>query len=466
MGYLPTLDAGGTGNILKKQTSGFYGLNLTGNASDSQLTDCKNIVTTDIPALTVRGKTKFVKQYLTETNAVMKAFRFDDSICTIRTDFSTFADCCEYTFDGDIYNYNMGGSVARCLKNDFSVVKFKDYILLPYYDSENSRVCLYMMSHSPLTSAFVTIAKDVEKQEDNIHIVAFNNRLMCVYSDAVWICYEDDFVVWDKFYVEGSEQGSAEINAAACQNIPLAAGGHFTACAYYKDKPMIFKEHAMYALYGSYTPFSIVKIADVGCISHESIQVIGDDLIFLSENGLMKYSGGTPYCISDEIPELQYQTVTGCCATDKYYFINEYMYDVNKKCFTKLEQRLIPLCAYKNRVFFYDRADGKSLEMVYDDETDEVIDWSFTTRIYHENYAEKKRYSKLKVRIEALEESSAAVSYSIDGKDFVIAAQQIFSKPEGRIISLNIPLCDSFQLKLSGTGRVKVPFIEREYRAV
>ncbi len=461
------LDVGNTGSILKKQTSGFYGLNMTGNAQDSQLTDCKNIMTSDIPALTVRGQTKLAKQYTSSKDFDIKVFHFDDSIFTVVTDYSTFADGCEYTFDGQTYECVMGGRVGRYLKSDFSAVKFKDCIFVPYYNSDDKSVCMYMMTGSPSTSAVVMIASDVEKQNDNIHIVAFNNRLMCVYSDAVWICYEDNFLVWDKFYVEGSEQGSTDVNAAACQNIPLAAGGHFTACAYYKDKPLIFKEHAMYALYGSYTPFSIVKIADIGCISHASIQIIGDDLLFLSENGLMKYSGGTPYCISSEIPELQYQEVSGCCATDKYYFINEYMYDVNKKCFTKLEERLIPICAYQDRVFFYDRSEKQTLEMVYDDdEADEVVAWSFTTRVYHENYAEKKRYSKLKIRIEALEKADVSVRYSIDGSDFITAAQQTFSKPEGKIISLNIPLCDSFQFNVSGTGRVKVPFIEREYRVV
>lgn len=466
MGYLPTLNAVGFSGGVRKQTAGFSGLNLTGNATEAQFTDCENISTSALPSVLVREKTKLVKQVTSINELSVKAFHMTDSICSLATDFLTCADCVEYPFSGQPYKYIMGGRVGKYLKKDFSAVKFKGYIVVPYYNSDTKSICLHLLRKDPGMNASIIIAKDIEESVDHIHIAAFNNRLLCAYGDGVWICYEDDLMVWDKFYVEGAATADG-INEAACQNIPIATGGHFTACTYYKDKPIIFKERAMYALYGSYTPFSVVKIADIGCISHQSIQVVGDEMIFLSENGLMAYSGGTPYCISDNIPDIQYQDIKGCCATDRYYFINEYMYDIKKKCFTKLENRLTPLCSYRDRVFFYDYSSKQVFEMTgNDDESDERIEWSFTTRVYHENTAEKKQYSAVKLRAEPLEDAVIKVEYSVDGGGFETALLESFQRAQGRVLKLNLPLCDSFRLRVSGFGRVKIPFIEREYRTI
>lgn len=464
MGFMPGV------NSLRSErrvSTGFSGLNLSENIRDGQLSDCKNIITDNFPILTVRGQFKLVKQVEATKTFVVKATRFPDSICSVATDFLTSCDLKEYLFSGTETSFVLGRQIALSLNEDFSIVRYKKYTMLPYYNSETKSVCMQLMSSNPVATATVIIASNIEEPVNHIHLVAFKNRLLCAFGDGIYICYEDNFLCWDKFYVEGSEQGSTEINEAVCQYIPLATDGSFTACTYYKDKPIVFKERAMFALYGSYTPYSIVKIADVGCISNQSIQVIGDDMIFLSEYGLMAYSGGTPYCISEEIPGLQLEKVNGCFATDRYYYINNFVYDIKKKCFSKLDEKYIPLCSYKNRAFFFDYSTNRVVELGEDYlESGEQVEWFFKTKVFSESVAEKKKYTKIAIRLEPYNNAQVTIEYAIDGGEFKAVKQINLTGVKSETISLNIPQCDSFQLKVSGVGRVKIPFITREYRTV
>lgn len=464
MGFLPKLYKPST---VKKKTLGFLGLNLTGDVAENQLLDCDNILTEDMPSLKVRGQMiRVADDKTTSENYVMRAVNLGDSVCAMFTDFENAFVCNEYKFGDTLETYNFDARVAKYIKEDFTIVNYKGNLFIPYYNSETSQVCMMIMKRDPLTMASVVIAKNVTKQVDHIHLIPFRNRLLCAYDESIWICYEDNYMLWDKFYVDGSD-GSSEINEAVCQQIPLATGGHFTACAYFKDKPIIFKEREMYALYGNYTPFSIVKIADIGCVSQQSIQVIGDEMIFLSQHGLMVYSGGTPYCISQLIPNLQHEQIMGCCSTNRYYFINEYVYDISKKCFSKLEDEYIPFCSHKDKVYFYSYKQRGYYEMSDEIISDgENVEWSFLTKQLYESTADEKVYSKLKIRVEALEQASFKVECSFDGGEFEGKVDESIMTSKGKTVSINIPPCHSLQLRVRGTGRVKIPLIEREYRTI
>jgi hypothetical protein len=113
------------------------------------------------------------------------------------------------------------------------------------------------------------------------------------------------------------------------------------------------------------------------------------------------------------------------------------------------------------KLYYIDSA-GK-LVLVNPDSSEEQMEWSATLCIMNEVYLNRKCYSKILLRLELEEDATVKIEVATDGGAFV--EHQMFSRGPHRTayVPIRPNRCDSFQIRLSGTGRTVIRSIVREF---
>ena len=475
MSYLPRLfDT----TEKKKSITAWNGLNYREIVSDSEIVDCKNITTSDYPALSVRRQAKQAFAFYYGIDAYRRLYNFDNGILVVEKENNNHS--IRYYYHGETYHIQvMFDGDPKFITDNMSIVKYENTILFFYndYDTHEIRMSTFNLASLPAPTSNILVSSNGTSIDIPVCALSFKNRVMVAFNKTVQICYEGNPFNWDTFYVEGSEQGSYLPNEAACQEIPLTTGGRFTACCYYKDRPLLFKNNEMYALYGSWTPYSLVKIADVGCVSMKSISMVSNNLYFLSTQGVMVYSGGLPNLISDNIVgENLFLGGINTCSDFRFYYINDYVFDSYTNCWGKTESELKPLISSANTAYFLSRRDPSSSVLagsfvLVDDNSPTInsllpIDWWFITKKFHEYEPQNKLYTGINLRVLAKQSVSIKVEVSCDGGDFMMVANQNLEKDRSEVINVKLAPCEAIQIKVSGSGRVVVPYLERVYSSM
>lgn len=100
-----------------------------------------------------------------------------------------------------------------------------------------------------------------------------------------------DGTVWDLYEGTNADSWTASVGMS----------GKFTGCTEFNDDVLFFKADAIITVSGSNpSSFSTHITSCSGCIDARSIQVIGGCVYYLSAEGVMKYDGTVPYCISKD----------------------------------------------------------------------------------------------------------------------------------------------------------------------
>ena len=129
------------------------------------------------------------------------------------------------------------------------------------------------------------------------------DRLYGIYDDTVYV----------------SVKGNCTDFTEAVENEPASGGwkmittdvGGFTAIAAFDGKVAVFTGKSMLTVRGTELPFTLSHEADCGCFSQDAVTVCEGALYFVSEKGIMRYSGSSMKCISDGLPrDTDYSMVT------------------------------------------------------------------------------------------------------------------------------------------------------------
>ena len=117
------------------------------------------------------------------------------------------------------------------------------------------------------------------------------NRLWGCKGDTIFASKLGDPFNWNVFDGLSTDSYAATVGSA----------GDFTGATSYMGYPMFFKESGIYKIYGDKPGnFQIVASSSVGVARgcERSLCVSGDVLFYVSNNGVMAYTGGAPRCIS------------------------------------------------------------------------------------------------------------------------------------------------------------------------
>ena len=207
-------------------------------------------------------------------------------------------------------------------------------------------------------------------------------------------------------------------------------------------------------MYGS-MPYTITELCTTGCIDNDSIASVDGVLYWASPKGIVRYSGGVPIVISQQIDI----DTSGICkaGTDgrKYY-----VYDGKKVFVYDTYYQMWHIEDNKSTKMFYNHIND--LYAVYDDgiykidSGSEAVEWEFETKDYTFGSKERKNLSKLWLRADMPKNSRLEVYVKQNGGEWQRVAVKTAEKDEMFDFKLRVKKCDSFALKFKGKGDVRI----------
>lgn len=139
-----------------------------------------------------------------------------------------------------------------------------------------------------------------------------HNRLWGWHGGTVCCCKLGDPTNWESF--NGDSTDSWELTTGS--------PGEITGGVSYGGRPVFFKERSIIRIYGSYPgQYSTDETESLGVEagSGASLAIAGDVLYYLSNQGIMAYSGGYPYCVSEELGDTKYHNAVAGSDGVRYY---------------------------------------------------------------------------------------------------------------------------------------------------
>ncbi len=246
----------------------------------------------------------------------------------------------------------------------------------------------------------------------------------------------------------------------------IGTSGEFTGICSYRSAVVAFKQDCIHHVYGDAPRnFSIPKQTLGGCIDGRSIAEISGTLYYLSATGFSIYSGGEPSCISHQLGNNIY--CRGAAGSDgRRYYVAAYT-----------ESGTCDVLVYDPGLGIWYREDdtpflgfismGGRLYGATEDTVwafcrgEETFDWSLTTAPLTYTSMHHKGVNCLWLRLERSPSSSVKVEISHDGGAFVPCGEL---SPKSGFGVHRIPVrfrhCDSFQIRISGTGKVVLHDLE------
>lgn len=309
-----------------------------------------------------------------------------------------------------------------------------------------------------------------------------NVQFLFEHDNRLWGCswYEDaqshkiineirasklgDFRNWDCF--EGLASDSYVISCGS--------DGAWTGAAEVGGYPCFFKEKYLHKVYGdmpsnySCDPVEITGVQE-GC--QDSLAVINGVLYYKARNGICKYDGSLPVCISPQLGNIGYLGAVGGGFGEKYYvsMLDDadhsalFVYDIRKRMWHKEDDfRAEQFCSSKDALYCLQYGGGiTSGSHIYalaggsgdDSERISDMEWFAETGIIGEEHDGHKYYPKITVRMNAA--PGARVKFFAD-YDSSGRWTQIASVVGKNLRSFSFPIrprrCDHMRLRIEGKG--------------
>jgi hypothetical protein len=257
--------------------------------------------------------------------------------------------------------------------------------------------------------------------------------------------------------------------------VTVGTDGVFTGAATLKGTPLFFKESCIHRVTG-YTPSSFTMTTTM-CRgvqegSSESLAVVGEALLYKGRTDVMLYDGSIPVAISNALGDTRYHSASAGANADRYYVSMQehdgpwrfFVYDVQKGLWHLEDNTHAVHFAQLDDELYFINADTGDLvaENGYDGMLEDAVEWSATFGKYGFDYEGSKYLSRYNLRM-ALEPGSKVkmeIQYDSDGKWHTMGTMTGKS-----LRSFMIPViprrCDHCQLRLSGTGRMKLYSLAR-----
>jgi hypothetical protein len=316
----------------------------------------------------------------------------------------------------------------------------------------------------------VTVARSVPDMD---YVVECGNRLWgCKYGmvdgkpvNEIYACKLGDFRNWYNYMGLSTDSYA----------VTVGTDGVFTGAATLKGTPLFFKESCIHRVTG-YTPSSFTMTTTM-CRgvqegSSESLAVVGEALLYKGRTDVMLYDGSIPVAISNALGDTRYHSASAGANADRYYISMQehdgpwrlFVYDVQKGLWHLEDNTHAVHFAQLDDEWYFNNADTGDLvaENGYDGMLEDAVEWSATFGKYGFDYEGSKYLSRYNLRM-ALEPGSKVkmeIQYDSDGKWHTMGTMTGKS-----LRTFMIPViprrCDHCQLRLSGTGRMKLYSLAR-----
>ncbi len=315
---------------------------------------------------------------------------------------------------------------------------------------------------------FASFENTTESEEITVsaHIPDMNH--ICVHNNRLWGTSQNGE------YIYASKLGDC-MNFHSFQGLSddswygyVGTPGEFTGICSYRSGVVAFKRNCIHHIYGDAPQnFSMPKQIMGGCKDGESIRELGGVLYYLSDTGFCGYQGGEPYPISPALGENRYQSAIS--GTDQqYYYASAYqkdgscdllVFDPMLGAWYREDHTPFLGFAFYGGVF-YGATEGALFAF---GEGAEPVNWSMTTQNISYQTITHKGVSALWLRLEKDGSAQVNVEISYDKGAFLPCGTLTIGESFGvRRIPVRFRKCDSFRIRISGTGSVVIHDLELE----
>ncbi len=300
-----------------------------------------------------------------------------------------------------------------------------------------------------IESGSVTIGVQIP---DMNHVCVHNNRLWGTAQNGEYI-YASKLGDCQNFH---SFQGLSDDSWYGRLGTP----GEFTGICSYRSAVVAFKKECIHHVYGDAPRnFSIPKQTLGGCLDGRSIVEISGTLYYLSPTGFSVYSGGEPYCICHQLAGKNY--IRAAAGTDgRRYTVAAYTQEGT--CDVLVYDPLYGVwhredgTPYLGFLSMGGRLYGATADAVWAFcHGEESVEWSMITAPLTYASMQHKGVNCLWLRLEREENACVTVEISHDGREFVLCGSLPLGSGFGvERVPVRFRNCDSFRLRISGTGKV------------
>lgn len=271
-------------------------------------------------------------------------------------------------------------------------------------------------------------------------------------------------------------------------SVAVGSPGDFTACTGYSSGVLFFKEGCIHKILGTYpAAYSMTTYNVPGVLagSERSLVTVNEVLYYHGADGVYAYSGGIPSPVSGRLSPRRYSSARAGADGSRYYICmcegtgaaavwSLLVYDTQRGIWVREDSTHVVDFTSLDGVL-YMLVSGASGGAVYSiggvsDVSGNVttgIDWSVTLCPFYEVSERRKCVSRLFIRYSGAR-PTVAVSY--DGGDFGVLSCPVSGEEWGDrekgIMTLSVlpRRCDSFTVKLSGSGQCKILALMREVK--
>lgn len=356
------------------------------------------------------------------------------------------------------------------------------------------------MTGEGATNVKLAVDTTIKREVPDVdHVIEWNNRLWGASSadNTIYASKLGDPTNWQYF------QGTSLDSYYAEQG----TDGDWTGVALYSNHLIFFKENSMCRVYGtapSNYQVTNTEIFGVEPGSRQSVITINDTVFYKSRIGIMAYSGGTPYCISDGL-NIEFRDVVAGTEKRKYYAsihtadagYELMVFDTEKALWHKEDDVRFRSCAtIGDKLYFIEYADdlivcsaqvlcskwllcgnGSTagdvgiVNPLTSYESADSIKWRAVFGPFDEYIEEHKIYSKLALRVKTdytsdndILDRTIKVYISINEGPWELVEMYDPPKTKGDFIPIIPRRCDRYSVKLEGEGKCEIRTLTRRVR--
>ena len=256
-------------------------------------------------------------------------------------------------------------------------------------------------------------------------------------------------------------------------SVAVGTDGEFTACIAYSNGVLFWKENCVHKLLGNqpsnYELYTyVLQGAKEG--SEKSLVIINEVLYYHGRGGVFAFTGGAPELISENFGARRYSGAVAGSDGERYYISMKdeagvwglFVYDTLRGVWLREDDTRCDDFAYLSGGLYYlDHVTKKIMLAGQDDKEEGKLEWLASFAPFTEEIMGKKCYSKLLFRFEIEPEAWVQIYISRDKGPF----KKVYTalKHGGHTAYIKPERCDTFRVKLTGKGSVKIKQFAREF---
>lgn len=320
------------------------------------------------------------------------------------------------------------------------------------------------------TGATVTVERAIPALE---HVFAHDNRLIGLHGDTIYISKLGDPFNWNVYDGVASDSWTTDTGTE----------GPFTGGISYGGYPRFFKEDQIFTLYGDYPgEYELASYRQPGVLrdSAGSLAIGGGRLFYLSSQGPCVYAGREPVSIAEALGVDRYHAGVGAADDGKYFLSVKdendephlFVYDIRKGLWLREDDaEALAMCRHDGAVWCLD-TDG-SMDLLGrptrwpSDAADEgAVAWVAEFGDITLSSPDKKRITKLQLRMDMDESSSVTVKAQYDGETYWRTVSELTARKKRSVALPVIPRrADRLRLRIEGEGGCRISSLSIEAAA-